>query len=164
MKENVLVDRWQMTLNTSTISLFIAMLRVHDVLPTINSKHNKKIARWKMDIKIRESYLVDSVSLGKRASEVRCFIEGPRSQALAQWKTEAGARDISPGAAVIVHSSQAQHKEKEPISPTLLSAQNPNPVKKKFCSCMQNDDPIRSQFCTCHNSWAVVTCANLWPD
>ena len=23
---------------------------------------------------------------------------------------------------------------------------------------------IRSQFCTCHDSSAVVTCANLWPD
>ena len=26
------------------------------------------------------------------------------------------------------------------------------------------NDPIRTQFCTCHNSLAVVTCANLWPD
>ena len=25
------------------------------------------------------------------------------------------------------------------------------------------DDPIRPQLCTCHDSWAVVTCANLWP-
>ena len=23
---------------------------------------------------------------------------------------------------------------------------------------------IRSQTCTCHDSWAVVTCAKLWPD
>ena len=29
---------------------------------------------------------------------------------------------------------------------------------------MKNDWLIRSQFCTCHDSWAVVTCANMWPD
>ena len=27
-----------------------------------------------------------------------------------------------------------------------------------------NYDPIRSQFCTCHDSFAVMTCAKLWPD
>ena len=27
-----------------------------------------------------------------------------------------------------------------------------------------NNTQIRSQFCTCHDSWAVVTCANLWHD
>ena len=26
------------------------------------------------------------------------------------------------------------------------------------------NDLIRSQFCTCHDSLAVMTCANLWPD
>ena len=35
-----------------------------------------------------------------------------------------------------------------------------NSVHSNFNS----NDPIRSQFCTCHNSWAVMTCANLWPD
>ena len=25
-------------------------------------------------------------------------------------------------------------------------------------------DQIRSQFCTCHDSWAVVTCANMCPE
>ena len=25
------------------------------------------------------------------------------------------------------------------------------------------NDSIRSQFCTCHDSWAVMTCAKLWP-
>ena len=29
---------------------------------------------------------------------------------------------------------------------------------------MKNNDQIRPQFCTCHDSWAVVTCAKLWPD
>ena len=24
--------------------------------------------------------------------------------------------------------------------------------------------PIRSQLCTCHDSWAVATCADLWPN
>ena len=28
----------------------------------------------------------------------------------------------------------------------------------------KKNDPIRSQFCTCHDSWAVMTCAKLWPD
>ena len=27
-----------------------------------------------------------------------------------------------------------------------------------------NNYPIRSQICICHDSWAVVTCAKLWPD
>ena len=36
---------------------------------------------------------------------------------------------------------------------------------KTTCSFyVENDDPIKSQFCTCHDSWAVVTCANLWAD
>ena len=29
---------------------------------------------------------------------------------------------------------------------------------------MNNNDQIRSQFCTCHDSWAVVSCAKLWPE
>ena len=29
---------------------------------------------------------------------------------------------------------------------------------------VRQDDQIRSQFCTCHDSWPVVTCANLWPN
>ena len=38
-------------------------------------------------------------------------------------------------------------------------------LKKKSCCCyLTNDNSIRPQFCTCHNSSAVVTCANLWPD
>ena len=32
------------------------------------------------------------------------------------------------------------------------------------CSFLDNNDAIRPQFCTCHDSWAVGTCANLWPD
>ena len=28
---------------------------------------------------------------------------------------------------------------------------------------MINNDPMTSQLCTCHDSWAVVTCAKLWP-
>ena len=27
-----------------------------------------------------------------------------------------------------------------------------------------SDDLIRLQICTCHDSWAVMTCAKLWPD
>ena len=26
-----------------------------------------------------------------------------------------------------------------------------------------SNDSTRSQFCTCHDSWAVMTCAKLWP-
>ena len=29
---------------------------------------------------------------------------------------------------------------------------------------MKNYNQIRSQFCTCRDSWAVITCAKLWPD
>ena len=29
---------------------------------------------------------------------------------------------------------------------------------------IRNNHPNRSKFCACHNSWAVVTCAKLWPD
>ena len=37
----------------------------------------------------------------------------------------------------------------------------------KIVAHMMNNDHItciRSHFCTCHDSWAVVTCAKLWPD
>ena len=27
-----------------------------------------------------------------------------------------------------------------------------------------SNDEIMWQICTCHDSWAVITCANLWPD
>ena len=30
-------------------------------------------------------------------------------------------------------------------------------------NCMKTDNKFRSQTCTCHDSWAVMTCANLWP-
>ena len=34
-----------------------------------------------------------------------------------------------------------------------------------FCCCnFYCNDPVRSHFCTCHDSWAVMTCAKLWPD
>ena len=42
-------------------------------------------------------------------------------------------------------------------------AHNPNLATKKSISRMKNNNKMRSQFCTCHDSWAVVTCANLWP-
>ena len=32
------------------------------------------------------------------------------------------------------------------------------------CSYIHSNNPIRSLFCTCHDSWAVMTCAKLWPD
>ena len=44
----------------------------------------------------------------------------------------------------------------------VLRAHDPNLVKFMWLS-LQNNDQTRSQFCTCHDSWAVVTCANLWP-
>ena len=31
-------------------------------------------------------------------------------------------------------------------------------------SSFDTNDPVRPQICTCHDSWAVMTCANLWPD
>ena len=43
-------------------------------------------------------------------------------------------------------------------------AHNPNLEKKSGCSCLKYDYPIRSQFCIGHDSWAVVTCANLLSD
>ena len=39
-----------------------------------------------------------------------------------------------------------------------------NLTKNSCCSYLKNDDLIRTQFCTSNDSWAVVTCANLWPD
>ena len=33
-----------------------------------------------------------------------------------------------------------------------------------FCSSYDYNYQIWSQICTCHGSWAVVTCAKLWPD
>ena len=45
----------------------------------------------------------------------------------------------------------------------VLWAPDPN-LNIACCSYMKNDDAIRSQLCTCHDSWAVMTCANLWPD
>ena len=36
--------------------------------------------------------------------------------------------------------------------------------RENTCSSyLKNDYEIRSQFCTCHDSWAVVSCAKLWP-
>ena len=32
------------------------------------------------------------------------------------------------------------------------------------CSKSRNNDLISSKFCTSHDSWAVMTCAKLWPD
>ena len=40
-------------------------------------------------------------------------------------------------------------------------ANNWNFVKNIF---FHSNYPIRSQTYTCHDSWAVVTCAKLWPD
>ena len=36
--------------------------------------------------------------------------------------------------------------------------------KDKCCFYLKNNHLIRSQFCTCHDSSAVMTCANVWPD
>ena len=36
--------------------------------------------------------------------------------------------------------------------------------EKSFCPDFDSNDRISSQFCTCHDSWAVMTCAKLWPD
>ena len=37
-------------------------------------------------------------------------------------------------------------------------------AKKKYTSPLhENNGDIRSQFCIYHDSWALVTCANLWP-
>ena len=35
--------------------------------------------------------------------------------------------------------------------------------KHSICSHMNNNYWFRSQLCTCHDSWAVVTCAEVWP-
>ena len=35
---------------------------------------------------------------------------------------------------------------------------------KSFWNCFYSKGFIRSQFCTCHDSLAVVTCTNLWPE
>ena len=39
-----------------------------------------------------------------------------------------------------------------------------NLSKNTCCFHLQIENQFRSQWCTCHNSSAVVTCANLWPD
>ena len=49
---------------------------------------------------------------------------------------------------------------RRPVSQTTYELRNPNLVVIFLTS----NDQISSQFCTCHDSWAVVTCANLWPD
>ena len=36
--------------------------------------------------------------------------------------------------------------------------------EKYYCTSLDSNDPVRSQICICHDSWAVVACANLWPD
>ena len=33
-----------------------------------------------------------------------------------------------------------------------------------YITLLEKNDQARLQFCTCHNSSAVVTCADLWPD
>ena len=45
-----------------------------------------------------------------------------------------------------------------------LWTHNLNLVKNTWCSCMKNNNGIRLQVCTCHDSWAVLACANVWPD
>ena len=45
----------------------------------------------------------------------------------------------------------------------ILWAPDPN-LNIACCSYTKNNVSIRSQLCTCHDSWAVMTCANLWPD
>ena len=51
------------------------------------------------------------------------------------------------------------------ISKRFLGAANLNLMKNVCCSNIKNiNDPSRPQSYTCHDSWAVVTCAKLWPD
>ena len=60
---------------------------------------------------------------------------------------------------VTVKGSGATQSIKEPSHKVYIS------LWSKFCKNMcENTDEFRSQFYTCHDSWAVVTCANLWPD
>ena len=45
-----------------------------------------------------------------------------------------------------------------------LWAHNSKPNKNACHPYMKNNGKIMSQFCICHDSWAVVTCANVWGD
>ena len=45
-----------------------------------------------------------------------------------------------------------------------LGAYSPNLVKIHVAISWKNNYHFRLQFCTCHNSLAVMTCANLWPE
>ena len=52
------------------------------------------------------------------------------------------------------------NKTAQPIKVTLQVWRS---CKTKIAQ-VKNNNPIRPQFCTCHDSRAVVTCANSWPD
>ena len=43
-------------------------------------------------------------------------------------------------------------------------AHNPNLMAMSLGYSEISHDQIMSQLCTCHDSWAVMACANLWPD
>ena len=45
-----------------------------------------------------------------------------------------------------------------------LWTHNWNLVKINFCFDHDSANWVRSQICICHDSWAVMTCAKLWPD
>ena len=46
----------------------------------------------------------------------------------------------------------------------LLWAHDWNLCEHSLCFYQCSNDSIRSQTCTCHDSWAVMTCAKLWPN
>ena len=55
------------------------------------------------------------------------------------------------------------HRARDPCYWCFMGSSSTS-CKNNCHSYMKNNDPIKSQFCTCHDSWAVVTCANLWTD
>ena len=45
-----------------------------------------------------------------------------------------------------------------------FKSSKPNSCKLIISLTYENYDHLKSQFCTYHDSWAVMTCAKLWPD
>ena len=52
----------------------------------------------------------------------------------------------------------------EPLSQYYREACNWKACEKSWQSEYGINDPIKWQICTWHDSWAVMPCANLWPD
>ena len=60
-------------------------------------------------------------------------------------------------------SPESHLKSGDPFHKQLMRLQT-KVSKSSYWLYLKSNDKIMSQFCTCHDSLAVMTCANLWPD